>query len=188
MLPAIRQRYWVKISIAILSVGIVWIGLTSLLTPNGETGQLIAPRPGFLAPDFSLTALDGKTYQLSQQHGKVVVVNLWTTWCAYCNTEMPAFQQAYDSFQNSLDVSFLAINSTSQDTLTSVQAFVDQRRLSFPILLDTAGQAAHNYQIRALPTTFFIDRNGIVRNIVIGGPLTEAMIKSQVQSLLAGAQ
>lgn len=118
------QRHWVVFSLIILAAGVVWIGITAWKSPITTQGLIPAPKEGFLVPDFSLQRLDGRYYTLLNLKGKGIVLNLWATWCAVCDTEMPAFQAAVNSAQ-------------------------------------------------ALPTTYFIDRQRIIRPVTIGSPLTE---------------
>jgi cytochrome c biogenesis protein CcmG, thiol:disulfide interchange protein DsbE len=79
----------------------------------------------------------------------------------------------------------LAVNNTHQDQLGDVESFVAERGLTFPILLDTTGQVTTAYQVRSLPTSFFVDRDGIIREIVIGGPMAEALLRTRAENLLS---
>ncbi|MDX1600852.1 MAG: TlpA disulfide reductase family protein, partial [Anaerolineales bacterium] len=79
----------------------------------------------------------------------------------------------------------LAVNTTYQDQLGAARSFVAERGLSFPILLDRTGETANRYRMRALPTTFFVDREGVIRKVIVGGPMSEATLRSTVDSLLA---
>lgn len=172
-------------SLTLLAAGVVWIGLTAWMAPAPIQATIQAPKEGFLAPDFSLQSLDGRSYTLGELKGKAIVLNLWTTWCAFCDSEMPAFQAVANSAQARENVVILAVNSTYQDSETAVAAFVQKHALTFPILMDTTGRVTRSYQVQALPTTYYIDRQGVIRNVTIGGPLTEASIQSQILSLLS---
>jgi cytochrome c biogenesis protein CcmG/thiol:disulfide interchange protein DsbE len=179
------DRHWNLFTLAVLSLGLVWLGLTAAQTQPTTQGQIPAPRQGFKAPAFSLTTLSGEEVSLDALRGKVVIVNIWTTWCAFCESEMPAFQNVYEAFKMQNDIVILAVNSTAQDDLTAVGQFAARKGLQFAIPLDTDGHVTRLYQVRALPTTFFIDRQGIIRDMVVGGPLTTAMIQSRVAALLS---
>lgn len=183
MLSNLIDRHWIFLSGTVLGLALIWIALTALVTVPTTQGQIPVPRQGFKAPAFTLSTLSGDPISLDALRGKAVILNLWTTWCAFCETEMPAFQNSYEMLQPQNEVVILAVNSTSQDTLTAVQQFVERKGLTFPIPLDTDGQVTRLYQVRALPTTFFIDRQGIIQDIVIGGPLTAAMIQSRAAAL-----
>ena len=187
MINSFLQDHWKIFSTLVLACGMAWMGLTAMQSTGTTQGLIPAPRQGFLAPDFNLEDLGGNRYSLQDFRGKVVVVNIWTTWCAFCKTEMPAFQKVSDSLKSESGVVILAVNSTFQDDSTKVAQFVSDYGLHYPVLLDTSGRATNAYQVRALPTTFFIDRDGIIQNVTIGGPLTEAMILTQISSLLEKA-
>ena len=176
------RQHWGIFSAVLLTFGLFWIAITASVYPSTPITNT-APKSGFQAPEFSLTALDGQAYSTQQLQGKVAVINIWTTWCTFCSVEMPALQSAYQSFSHQ-DVEFYAVNSTSQDTLSAVQEFANRLGLTFPILLDDSGRVTRLYQVQALPTTFILDRRGIIRSVIIGGPLTEALLQSQISALI----
>jgi len=120
---------------------------------------------GNLAPDFQLNNLDGESVSLSDLRGKPVLINFWATWCPYCVDEMPYIQEVYDEWL-SKGLVVLAINKG--ESPSKVEEFVKDYDLSFPVLLDVKGDVANKYNIRPLPTTFFIDKDGIIRDIRIG--------------------
>ncbi len=166
----------------LLLLGLAWI-VASRADPGSVTGgQVPAPQKGFLAPDFTLESLDGQTVHLSELFGKPVLVNFWASWCPPCRAEMPAMQAVYETYQGQIHL--LAVNATSQDSLTDALAFVSENGLTFPILLDPDGAAYRQFAITSLPTTFFIGADGIIAEVVVGGPLTEAGLHSRIESLL----
>lgn len=125
---------------------------------NKSTFALV-PEINKPAPDFHLNSLDGKSYQLSSLQGKSVVVNFWATWCGPCRQEMPLIQKYADRYPATLTV--LAVNNG--EPAGTVQTFVSELKLGFPILLDPDQQVTDAYRIRAFPTTFFVDTSGAVR-------------------------
>ena len=137
---------------------------------------------GDLAPDFTLTTLDGKKVQLSELKGKKVIVNFWATWCPPCKAEMPHMQNFYEDFSDEENVEILAVNMTSQDKEESVQNFVQDYELTFPIPLDTEGVVRETYQVLRIPTSYMIDTKGRIQN-KIEGPMDENMIKDFVTNL-----
>ncbi len=177
-------NHWTLTSIVILLIAAIWIGWSSVPSDAMTAGSISAPMEGFAAPDFELSTLTGETVALSDLKGKAVLVNFWASWCPPCRSEMPAMQQIYRDLGPDEFV-ILAVNSTHQDRLSEVKSFVNERGLTFPILLDTTGQVNAAYQVRSLPTSFFIDRDGIIREIVIGGPMAEALLRIRVEKLLA---
>lgn len=96
---------------------------------------------------------------------------------------MPAIQKAYDEFQDQGFV-VLAVNSTHQDNLGDAITFAQIRKLTFPILLDRDGSVGNLYEVRSLPTTFFVDPQGKIQDVVVGGPMAEALLRIRVQQLL----
>ncbi|MCW5875803.1 MAG: TlpA family protein disulfide reductase [Anaerolineales bacterium] len=121
-----------------------------------------APEVGARAPDFALQNLQGETVRLSQLRGEVVLINFWATWCGPCRLEMPAIQARY----NHGGFTVLAVDFAEPADL--VQAFVDELGLSFPILLDPAGEVQEIYRVRGYPSTFFVDPQGFIRHFHIG--------------------
>jgi len=176
------NHHWTLTAIGILVIGVLWIAWSAVPVGSTTEGNIPAPMEGFLAPDFQLTTLDGETIVLSELRGKAVLVNFWASWCPPCRSEMPAMQQVYADL-NSNDFVILAVNSTQQDRLTDVDEFVAERNLSFPILLDHDGQVSALYQVHSLPTSFFVDPNGIIREVVIGGPMAEALLRTRAERL-----
>ncbi|MCS6963028.1 peroxiredoxin [Thermoflexus sp.] len=142
-----------------------------------------APQPGYRAPRFSLRNLEGKTLSLSDLQGRAVVLNFWATWCPPCRAEMPAFQRLYARYADQ-GLMVIGVNATMGDDLAAVLAFRQDYHLTFPILLDETGEVNRSYRVTALPTTFFIDPQGIVRDVVVGGPLSEAAIEARLSTLL----
>jgi peroxiredoxin len=132
------------------------------------------------APDFALTAMDGKTVTLSGQKGRVVLLNFWATWCDSCKEELPALQ---DMSRSKLGSGFqLLAVSVDDDPARTVPPFAAAHGLTFPILYaDRKTMAA--YAVRELPTSYLIAPDGsIVRRYV--GPLDERAVENDILSLL----
>lgn len=122
-----------------------------------------AARSGKEVPDFSLIDVTGESVALSDFQGKRVLLNVWASWCPPCRAEMPdleALHQKYD------DLVVLAVNSG--DDAATVKEFVDNFDISFPVLIDENQQVSKLYKVRGLPTTFFIDSQGILRKTHMG--------------------
>lgn len=148
-----------------------------------KTNETSAPQAGFPAPDFSLQTPTGETYTLSELKGKAVLVNLWATWCPPCRAEMPAIQNIYDEYKDQGFI-VLAINMTTQDNPLNIAPFATEYNLTFPILLDETGEISAAYQLRSLPSSYFIDREGVISEVVIGGPMAEALLRTRVERIL----
>lgn len=140
----------------------------------------VSPYPQNAAPDFTLSQLEGGSLTLSNLRGKPTLINFWATWCPPCRRELPALQAAYTTYQD--DIGFVAVN-VKEDPAT-VTALVQELGLTFPIALDSDGQVSNiAYEVRGLPTSVFVDANGVVvaRHI---GPLDEAAIEGYLKPLL----
>ncbi|NMB88052.1 MAG: TlpA family protein disulfide reductase [Chloroflexi bacterium] len=179
------KRQWRLFSVIVLLLAAGWIAWTATWKVQPVQTAKYLPQKGFAAPDFELFSASGAAYRLSDLRGKVVVLNLWASWCPPCKSEMPALQSVYARYQTD-DVVFLAINATWQDDRSAATAFSVTNGLTFPVLFDVDGSVSRLYQMQALPTTFWIDRDGIIRNVVVGGPLEDAYIEAQVLDLLQG--
>lgn len=172
-----------KTSYLILLIGAIWIVVSASL-PGGASGKAIAaPQKGFLAPDFSLETLDGETIILSELRGNPILLNLWASWCGPCRLEMPAMERVYQEYKDEGFI-ILALNVTSQDSVSAAQNFVLEHGLTFPILLDHTGSVSQLYQLKAFPSSFFIDRDGIIQEVVLGGPMAEVLLRTRVERLL----
>ena len=148
-------------------------------------GEITTPQEGFTAPDFELITLEGDSISLSELRGKAILVNFWATWCPPCRSEMPAMQQVFSDYDPD-DFIILAINTTYQDHAGDVNAFVLEQGLTFPILLDDSGEISERYQVNSMPTSYFIDPDGIINEVVFGGPMSEALLRTRVNRLLEG--
>ncbi|NIS80330.1 MAG: redoxin domain-containing protein [Anaerolineales bacterium] len=150
-------------------------------TSSGSLG--LAVRVGSLAPDFTLPDLEKGPLSLNMFQGSVVLINFWTTWCPPCRAEMPALQEAYEKYQDQ-GFTVLAVNWTQVDDPEQVEPFVREFGLTFPILLDENGEVSERlYNLLGLPTSVFIGRDGMVREIFIG-PLQLESLEARIQSLL----
>jgi peroxiredoxin len=177
-----RTRFLFLLGVFILAV--LWT-LASRASPSeiAAGDQPPSPQEGFSAPDFTLTTLAGESLTLSDLRGKVVLLNFWASWCLPCKAEMPALQHAYIDYRD-LGLEIVAVNTTYQDTEQNARAFVEEFQLTFPIPMDLDGSVSDKYTLHGLPTTFFIDRQGQIQKVVVGGPMSEALIRSQVEDLL----
>ncbi len=170
---------WYSLIIVAAIAGGAWIDLTRV-PDDAASAARIAAHVNFSAPAFTLATLDGKSVASSDLRGKVVLVNFWATWCPPCRSEMPDIESTYQAHRAEFVV--LAINDAENNG--AVKPFVDQFHFTFPILLDRDGAVARLFQVQALPTSFFIDRAGIIRAANVG-QMDRAYIETQIAALTA---
>jgi peroxiredoxin len=173
---------WQVLIVLLLALGVMWIALSR--DPGGIAADAppALPQKGFATPDFELETLDGRTIVLSELRGQVVLINFWATWCPPCRAEMPAMQRVYEQYRDQ-GFEVLAVNLQEHDVPMS--AFVEERGLTFPVLPDRDGSVSNVYRVTSIPTTFFVDRSGVIQEVIIGGPLARPLIESKVTALLA---
>jgi cytochrome c biogenesis protein CcmG, thiol:disulfide interchange protein DsbE len=121
---------------------------------------------GLLAPDFTFPGLDGKMVNLSDYRGKVVLVNIWATWCTPCVDEMPSMEKLYQKLKGK-DFEILAVSIDSLEA-KAVVPFMNKHNLTFPVLFDSAETVKTSYRITGIPESFIIDKNGILIEKIIG--------------------
>ena len=152
--------------IVMLAVGIgVIIMLQSTDSPFDPIGDPL-PWLNLPAPDFTLPNLAGNNVSLTDFRGKVVLLNIWATWCPPCVAEMPSMQKLYQELK---DEGFLILAVSLDETgVEAVKPFIDKHRLDFPVLLDVKGEIKNLYQITGIPESFIIDRSGTIVEKVVG--------------------
>ena len=145
-----------------------------------------APLPsqtlGSAAPDFTLKTLAGDSARLSTFRGRPVFLNFWASWCTPCRTEMYDIIIAYNAHKDE-GLAVLAIDLTDQEHTKDVQKFVNELEMPFPVLLDEKGKIRKRYALRGVPTSVFIDAQGVVR-VVHPGPITSEAIQQGLAEIL----
>ena len=154
--------------------------LFTLLPTQANQGSAPAPVAGAPAPEFTLQSLDGEMVRLSQFNGQPVLINFWATWCPPCRLEMPDLVRAYEAHRAEGFV-ILGVNLTFQDSVDDVHAFVEEFKMTFPVLLDESGDVTNEvYRLRGLPLTVFVDRDGVIVRVHVG-----AMTGQQIDEFVA---
>lgn len=176
------SRHWMMFSISILTLAAGWIWASRPAVRQTSAVES-APQQGFMAPDFTLSTFSGEPVNLAGLKGKVVLINFWASWCPPCRAEMQAMQHVYADYQDQ-GLVILAINTTYQDDILKATQFAQSEGLTFPLLTEPDGNIARLYRVQAMPTSFFIDRQGKITRLMIGGPMPEALIRTQVEALL----
>ncbi|MBG7610129.1 MAG: redoxin domain-containing protein [Anaerolineae bacterium] len=178
------SRFWFITILVVFLLGSAWT-LRSRVLPSATTNGAPPPSPreGFSAPDFTLDLLNGGQITLSELRGQAVMINLWASWCSPCRSEMPAIQNVYEEYKDQ-GLIVLAVNTTFQDSESAAASFGEEFGLTFPIPLDKTGTVSDHYQLRGLPSTYFVDRSGVIRSVVVGGPMSESLIRTKVHQIL----
>jgi peroxiredoxin len=130
-------------------------------------------------PDVELTTLGGETIRVGELRGQPLVVNFWATWCGPCAEEIPMLEQAYKA-NSEAGLRLLAITDESPD---AVAPFMQVHEMSFPVLLDKGKAANNKYRVQAIPTTFFVDRSGVIVERHLGA-LGENLLNVYLEKIL----
>jgi cytochrome c biogenesis protein CcmG, thiol:disulfide interchange protein DsbE len=139
-----------------------------------------------IAPDFTLTTLDGKDVSLSDFKGKIVVINVWATWCPPCVREIPRLVRLSEQYGDQ-GVVILGINTTWQDDEAKVAQFAREKGISYPVLLDPTNITGPLYRVQLMPSTFVLDHTGRISHTKVG-EVDEATLEGYIQTLLAARQ
>lgn len=158
-------------------------------TADSRVAEIPASNPGGIlevgekALNFTLLDLDGNPVSLSDFEGQPVIINFWATWCAPCRIEMPELQAAYETYQNE-GLVILALNQDESADLAR-EYFVGEMGLTFTALLDDNSAISTAFGIFGLPTTFFLDAEGII-TVIHRGPMTLEQIEGYLEETIVG--
>jgi peroxiredoxin len=144
------------------------------------SGAQPAARLGSPAPDFTLPTADGGTVRLADLKGKPVLINFWATWCQPCREEMPAMQELYEQYR---DRGLVILAIDMEEDLRPVRRWIDQGGYTFTFLLDSEGEQVKRYNINASPTSYFVARDGVIRDLKLGA-LSRGEMQTRVEKLL----
>jgi cytochrome c biogenesis protein CcmG/thiol:disulfide interchange protein DsbE len=163
------------------------LGLAALLVCVDGCGSRLneahvrADKDRKAAPDFKLKDADGKTVQLSDYRGKVVVLNFWATWCGPCKVEIPWFISFEKQFKDQ-DFAVLGV-AMDDDGWKSVTPYVNDRKINYRVVMGDEETAAIFGSVDSLPTTFVIDRDGKIASVHIG-LVSKATYQDEITKLL----
>ena len=179
--------YWRGLMVVALVLGIGWINLSRLPQDLVMLDQAIrAPMIGFLAPDFRLQTPEGGEVQLAALRGQPVVLNFWASWCPPCRAEMPDLERLHQQYASE---GLVVLGIDQGESAEVVMRFArDTVQTTFPLALDRQLEVGTLYEVRALPTTFFVDAEGRIRDIKIGGPLDMAALVDGVGKIMPPEQ
>lgn len=184
-----KRKIIIFVAVTAINIGLLTLLAWQLLTPaqplhgsgNNVGSSIVAPLKGKSAPSFMLPLL-GSQHVISLAHyeGKAIVLNFWASWCDPCQEEAPVFQAEWQKVQTK-NIVFFGIDF--QDTQAAGLSFLHKYHISYPNVADALGTTAAPFTLSYTPTTFFINRNGIVVNS-IQGQLTAQQLSQNVQALL----
>ncbi len=147
----------------LLTVFIFTLLMVSACKDKAEKTSL--PKLGATAINFNCQDLEGQDWSLDKVKGKIVLLRFWADWCPYCRYEMPIIDKYYRKLKNE---GFLVLAVNVKQSAEVALAFIAQLDVTFPVPLDPDGKMTQRYGVYAIPTNFLIDREGIIREILIG--------------------
>ena len=188
------KKFWkviILIFVTRIMVGDVLIDYRSQVQAHPQENQVaelqnrdVGIAVGDLAPEFSGTTIDGKAVSLSDLDGKLVVVNVFASWCGPCRVETPHLVEIYNEIDKD-EVEFVGLNL--QETSEAVLSFKEEFSITYPLLLNEGGEITNIYRPIGLPTTWFIDQDGVVR-YVFSGPMTQQVLLQVIDDVIAGRE
>ena len=146
---------------------------------NKPADKGVGPKLGLYAPNFKTEYLNGSKFELYDLRGKPVILNFWATWCPPCVREMPNLQNFYDRYGDKVIV--IGVNLGEKNK--TIQNFIKKINVTFPIVLDKNKEIEEKYNLIIRPTTYFIDKNGIIVDKKLG-ELKKGDIEERAQKLL----
>jgi peroxiredoxin len=153
------------------------LGLLTLFSSSGWAASESSP-----APDFTLKSRSGENIKLSELRGDVVMVNFWASWCGPCRQEMPLLEQLYGRYQG-MGFTLLGVNVDEEPE--AADKMLKEIPVTFPVLYDPTNKVSKQYQVKAMPSTFMVDRDGNIRYLHKGyKPGYEEEYQQQIRSLL----
>lgn len=180
-----RRAYWIAGAVVAAVVGAAWLA-RNRVTPVAA---------GYAAPDFVASNVAGDAVTLADYRGRVLLLNVWATWCGPCEEEMPAMQRLYERFsRDDFEIAAISIDAPPGrfDVLGNAGgdpvAFARERGLTFPVLLDPAGEIQRVYRTAGVPESFLIGRDGVIWKKVAGSWAWDSETAvSQVRRLVEGS-
>lgn len=177
-----------RLGVAFFIIGLFLIGTAIVFyLSNAEekalesSGYTIPPiTTSFVVPQLALTDVVGKPVSLDDYRGKVVLINNWATWCPPCEAEMPELQNYYAIHAKD---GFIVVAIESGEPATTVIDFVNHLGLTFPIWLDLQGAALETFRNWDLPSSYLVDRDGIVR-MSWTGQINQATLEKYITPIL----
>ena len=153
--------------------GFILLLLTLIpLSCNSKSEKIAIGRE---APNFIYEDLNNEKRELKDFKGKVIFLRFWADWCPYCDVEMPIIDRVYNEIK---DKGFVALAVNVKQSPAAAKAYVKKFKLSFPIALDQKGEISEQYSVRGIPMNFLINREGVLKDLLVGDISDEAMLKN----------
>jgi thiol-disulfide isomerase/thioredoxin len=172
----IMKRAWAMVTvIAILTV--LAVNQNQMGAARTSAASEERPKIGYLAPAFELPDLEDRPVRAGGASDKLTMINFWASWCGPCILEAPDLQELHERHKDRLRL--LGVNSTKYDREREARAFVDEHGLTFTILMDRDGTVTELYRVGQFPTTLLVDREGVIRERVVG-----VLSKAQWEALI----
>ncbi len=177
----LRSRFeWIIWIVVAAVLGGAWIFVSKEEVKESSTLTLTeAPIVGHLAPDFTLETAVGESVTLSEFRGQPVVLNFWASWCGPCRVEMPFFEHAQKKYNGQAAV----IGVNQGESADIVQDFGVRQNISYPLLVDDNNDVNLDYNVNSLPTTIFIDPDGVVQEVVVG-IVNQAVLEDRIEEMM----
>jgi len=168
---------WIVVA-ALLGAAWIFVSKEEVKEPSILT-LTEAPIVGHLAPDFTLQTPIGETVTLSEFRGQPVVLNFWASWCGPCRVEMPFFERTQMKYNGQAAV----IGVNQGETADIVQDFGIRQNISYPLLVDDDNTVNLDYNVHSLPTTIFIDPDGVVQEVIVG-IVNQAVLEDRIEGMM----
>lgn len=153
---------------------------TATPRPTAAQARPAVPKAGAEAYDFTLNNLDGEPVTLSDLRGKKVMLNFWASWCGPCRIEIPHMIAVYDEYhEDGLEIVAVNLRETQETAEQAVEAL----KMPFTILLDEQGDIGRAYYVRGIPTSVFINEEGIIESVQVGS-LSEELLRQHIEALM----
>ncbi len=187
----LKKKTIPPIGMIVIGIGVVLIGVAALFTlpksdasAGANTGadeySSIPASVEYDAPELELANLAGESESLADYEGQVVLVNLWATWCPPCKAELPVLQQYYEDH---VEEGFVIIGIDFGESAAVVDAFVGTANLTYPIWIDEDSESGMAFNSFSLPSSFVIDRDGVVR-LAWTGAITRSVLEEYVTPVI----
>ncbi len=172
------RRSLLALQITAALIVLAFLGLLGISLFTQNRGQ----RHSGPAPDFTLQLFNGGAMTLSQQRGKVVVINVWASWCQPCKEEARTLEEVWQRYKGRGDVLFIGVNWS--DTEKQARAYIKAYGITYPNGPDLGRRIGAAYHVRGVPETYFIDKNGNVAEVYIS-VLNANTLTRKIDNLLA---